>query len=53
VVIAATLGVDPSYVLRRPESMLVPLALVVCITLYMLPLLDSDLRHRSTAPSTI
>jgi diguanylate cyclase (GGDEF)-like protein len=46
VVIAATFGVDPSYVIRRPESMLVPVALVVCIAMYMLPLLDSDLRHR-------
>jgi diguanylate cyclase (GGDEF)-like protein len=47
VAIAATLGVDPSYVLHRPESMLVPVALVICITMYMLPLLNSDLRHRA------
>ncbi len=47
VALATTLGVDPSYVLHRPESMLVPVALVICITLYMLPLLNSDLRHRA------
>jgi len=46
VVVAATLGVDPAYVASRPESTLVPVALVICISLYMAPLLDSDVRHR-------
>jgi diguanylate cyclase (GGDEF)-like protein len=46
VVVAATLGADPAYVASRPESLLVPVAVVVCIALYMQPLLDSDVRHR-------
>lgn len=47
VVLAATLGVDPGYVAAHPESVVVPLALVVCIALYMDPLLSSDVRHRA------
>jgi GGDEF domain-containing protein len=47
VVLAATLGVDPGYVAAHPESVVVPLALVVCIALYMEPLLSSDVRHRA------
>ena len=46
VVLATTVGVDPSYVAGHPESVVVPLALVVCIALYMDPLLSSDVRHR-------
>jgi diguanylate cyclase (GGDEF)-like protein len=46
-IIATTLGVDPGYVAAHPESLAVPLALVVCITAYVSPLLVSDLRHRA------
>jgi diguanylate cyclase (GGDEF)-like protein len=49
VVLAATLGVDPGYVVAHPESVVVPLALVVCIALYMDPLLSSDVRHRANS----
>jgi diguanylate cyclase (GGDEF)-like protein len=47
VVLATTVGVDPGYVAAHPESILVPLALVVCIALYVDPLLSSDVRHRA------
>jgi diguanylate cyclase (GGDEF)-like protein len=47
VVLATTLGVDPGYVAAHPESVVVPLALVVCIALYVDPLLSSDVRHRA------
>jgi diguanylate cyclase (GGDEF)-like protein len=47
VVLATTLGVDPGYVAAHPESLVVPLALVVCIALYMDALLSSDVRHRA------
>ena len=47
VVLATTLGVDPHYVWTHPISVVVPLSLVICIALYMDPLLSSDVRHRS------
>jgi diguanylate cyclase (GGDEF)-like protein len=47
VVLATTLGVDPGYVARHPESLVVPLALVACIAMYMDALLSSDVRHRT------
>jgi diguanylate cyclase (GGDEF)-like protein len=46
-VIAATLGVDPAYVFAHPESLMVPLALVVCTAIYVSPLVASDVRHRA------
>lgn len=49
VVLATTLGVDPGYVAAHPASLVVPLALVVCIALYMDPLLSSDVRHRANS----
>jgi diguanylate cyclase (GGDEF)-like protein len=45
--IASTLGVDPGYVGAHPESLAVPLALVLCITVYVSPLVASDVRHRA------
>jgi diguanylate cyclase (GGDEF)-like protein len=46
-IIATTLGVDPGYVAAHPDSVAVPLALVIGITIYMRPLVDSDVRHRA------
>jgi diguanylate cyclase (GGDEF)-like protein len=46
-VIAVTLGADPRYVLDNPESLLIPLALVVVSAAYMSPLVASDVRHRA------
>jgi diguanylate cyclase (GGDEF)-like protein len=46
-IIATTLGVDPGYVAKHPESLAVPLALVLCLAVYMSPLVESDVRHRA------
>ena len=46
-VLATTLGVDPAYVLHHPESLMVPLALVMCAAVYVSPLVASDVRHRA------
>ena len=46
-VLATTLGVDPAYVVRHPESLMVPLALVICAAVYVSPLVASDVRHRA------
>jgi diguanylate cyclase (GGDEF)-like protein len=46
-VLAVTLGVDPAYVWRHPESVLVPLSLVIVTAAYLGPLVDSDVRHRA------
>ena len=46
-VLATTLGVDPAYVVAHPESLMVPLALVMCAAVYVSPLVASDVRHRA------
>ena len=46
-VLATTLGVDPAYVVDHPESLMVPLALVICAAVYVSPLVASDVRHRA------
>jgi diguanylate cyclase (GGDEF)-like protein len=46
-VILTTLGVDPGYVLQHPESLAVPLLLVLCAAAYTSPLVASDVRHRA------
>jgi diguanylate cyclase (GGDEF)-like protein len=46
-VLATTLGVDPGYVAHHPESLVVPLALVICAAVYVSPLVASDVRHRA------
>ena len=45
-VIATTLGVDLQYVLDNPESLVIPLTLVLSTAFYTSPLVASDLRHR-------
>jgi diguanylate cyclase (GGDEF)-like protein len=46
-VVAVTLGADPRYVLDNPESLLIPLGLVVVTAAYLNPLVASDVRHRA------
>jgi diguanylate cyclase (GGDEF)-like protein len=46
-IIATTVGVDPAYVAAHPESLAVPLSLVLCVAVYMSPLVASDVRHRA------
>jgi diguanylate cyclase (GGDEF)-like protein len=46
-VLAATVGVHPGYVSVHPESLVVPLGLVVCIALYMHAVVASDVRYRA------
>jgi diguanylate cyclase (GGDEF)-like protein len=46
-VVAVTLGADPRYVLDNPESLLIPLGLVVVTAVYLNPLVASDVRHRA------
>jgi diguanylate cyclase (GGDEF)-like protein len=46
-VLATTLGANPAYVASHPESLLVPLLLVLCSTAYVSPLIASDVRHRA------
>ncbi len=46
-VVATTVGVNAGYVASHPESLAGPLALVLCITVYMRPLVASDVRHRA------
>ena len=46
-IIATTVGVDAGYVSAHPESLVVPLALVLCCTVYVSALVASDIRHRA------
>ena len=46
-VLAVTLGIDPSYVVAHPASLLVPLTLALCAAVYVSPLVASDVRHRA------
>jgi diguanylate cyclase (GGDEF)-like protein len=47
IVLATTIGTDPSYAVAHPDSVLVPFAVIICVALYMEPLLASDVRHRA------
>jgi diguanylate cyclase (GGDEF)-like protein len=46
-VLVATVGVDPGYAARHPESVAVPLMLVIITAAYVSPMVASDLRHRA------
>jgi hypothetical protein len=46
-IVASTLGVDPAYVLANPESIVIPLTLVLCTAVFVSPLVASDVRHRA------
>ena len=45
-VLVCTVAVDPGYVRRHPESLIVPLGLVVVTAAYLLPVVASDVDHR-------
>ena len=45
-VLVCTVAVDPGYVAGHPESLIVPLGLVVVTTAYLLPVVASDFDHR-------
>jgi diguanylate cyclase (GGDEF)-like protein len=45
-VVATTLGVDPQHVLDNPETLVIPLALVLSTAFYTSPLVASDVHHR-------
>ena len=47
IVLGTTIGVDPAYTWHHPESVALPLALVIITTAYISPLVDSDVRHRA------
>jgi diguanylate cyclase (GGDEF)-like protein len=40
-------GTDPDYVIKHPQSLMIPLTMVLCTTVYLSPLVASDLRHRA------
>ena len=46
-VLVSTVGVDPGYVWRHPESVAVPVSIVVITAAYLCPLVASDVRHRA------
>jgi diguanylate cyclase (GGDEF)-like protein len=46
-IVATTLGADPGYAIHHPESVAVPLLLVLCAAAYISPLIASDIRHRA------
>ncbi len=46
-IVATTLGANPGYVAAHPESIVVPLVLVLCCAAYLSPLVASDVRHRA------
>jgi diguanylate cyclase (GGDEF)-like protein len=47
--VATTVGVDPSYVLGHPQSVILPVGLLVAVALLSSALMTSDLEHRSSA----
>jgi diguanylate cyclase (GGDEF)-like protein len=48
-VLAVAFGVDPQAVHANPTLVIAPFALVLCVALLTLPLMDSDIQHRSDA----
>ncbi len=48
-VVAVAFGVNATAVKADPTLVIAPLALVVCVALLTIPLMDSDIQHRSDA----
>jgi diguanylate cyclase (GGDEF)-like protein len=46
-VVVTTVGLDPGYVAEHPQSLMIPLTVVLCTAVYVSPLVASDLRHRA------
>ncbi len=48
-VLAVAFGSDASLVIKHPELVIAPLALVLCVAVLTTPLMHSDIQHRSDA----
>src|SRR5437660_114660 len=48
-VLAVAFGVDAHAVVRSPELVIAPLALILCVAVLSTPLMRSDIQHRSDA----
>jgi diguanylate cyclase (GGDEF)-like protein len=48
-VVLTTVGLDPGYVFGHPQALMVPLTLVLCVAVYVSPLVASDERHRANS----
>ena len=48
-VVAVAFGVDAHAVISDPTLVIAPFALVLCVALLTIPLMDSDIQHRSDA----
>jgi diguanylate cyclase (GGDEF)-like protein len=46
-VVLTTVGMDPGYVFAHPQSLMIPLTIVLCTSVYVSPLVASDERHRA------
>jgi diguanylate cyclase (GGDEF)-like protein len=46
-VVVTTVGLDAGYVLAHPQSIMIPLTIVLCTSVYVSPLVASDERHRA------
>jgi diguanylate cyclase (GGDEF)-like protein len=46
-VMLCTVAVDPGYVVAHPQSLMVPVTIVLSIAMYVSPLVASDVRHRA------
>ena len=48
-VLAVAFGVDPAAVKAEPDIVIAPFALVLCVAILTIPLMDSDIQHRTDA----
>ena len=48
-VLAVGFGVDANAVVQSPQLVISPLALIVCVAILSVPLMRSDIQHRSDA----
>jgi diguanylate cyclase (GGDEF)-like protein len=46
-VLLTTVGLEPGYVAAHPQSLMFPLTVVLCVSVYVSPLVASDVRHRA------
>jgi diguanylate cyclase (GGDEF)-like protein len=47
--LAVAFGVDAGLVVREPDFVIAPIALIVCVAILSIPLMRSDIQHRSDA----
>jgi diguanylate cyclase (GGDEF)-like protein len=48
-VLAVGFGADPSLVVGEPDLVIAPIALIICVAVLSIPLMRSDIQHRSDA----